>query len=167
MQLLSKKEFLFVWRCMYRASYCDAYINQRDAQILVNGLYFFSLNGSACFGLSLIHHEGVPARMYQYSLLNVVPDDGLMIARNMQSHLMKKIKTVRKNLCISLVYIHTTSLCVITTQAPAFLSRNMTYISARYMAISPEGWGHTPSNTPFHSYLFDLQITQFYDQRRI
>ena len=26
---------------MYRASYCDVYINQRDAQILVNSLYFF------------------------------------------------------------------------------------------------------------------------------
>ena len=26
---------------MYRASYCNACINQRDAQILVNNLYFF------------------------------------------------------------------------------------------------------------------------------
>ena len=26
---------------MYRASYCNAYINQREAQILVNSLYFF------------------------------------------------------------------------------------------------------------------------------
>ena len=29
------------WRTMYRASYFNAYISQRDAQILVNGLYFF------------------------------------------------------------------------------------------------------------------------------
>ena len=28
-------------RFMYRASYCNVYINQRDAQILVNNLYFF------------------------------------------------------------------------------------------------------------------------------
>ena len=26
---------------MYPASYCNVYINQRDAQILVNSLYFF------------------------------------------------------------------------------------------------------------------------------
>jgi hypothetical protein len=39
---------------MYRASYCNGYINQRDAQNLVNSLYF-SLDGSTCFGLSLVH----------------------------------------------------------------------------------------------------------------
>jgi hypothetical protein len=27
---------------MYRAAYCNVYINQRDAQILVNSLYFFT-----------------------------------------------------------------------------------------------------------------------------
>ena len=45
-----------VRRCMYRASYCNVYINIRDAQIIVNNLYF-SLNGSTCFGLSLVHHQ--------------------------------------------------------------------------------------------------------------
>ena len=33
---------------MYRASYCNVYINQRDAQILVNNLYFF-VNGFYMF----------------------------------------------------------------------------------------------------------------------
>ena len=41
---------------MYRASYYNVCINQRDAQILVNSLYF-SLDGSTCFGLSLVHHQ--------------------------------------------------------------------------------------------------------------
>ena len=34
----------------------NVYINQRDAQILTNSLYF-SLNSSTCFGLSLVHHQ--------------------------------------------------------------------------------------------------------------
>ena len=33
----------------------NVYINQRDSQILVNNLYF-SLNGSTCFGLSLVRN---------------------------------------------------------------------------------------------------------------
>ena len=76
----------------------DVYINQQDAQI-------FLLNGSTCFGLSLVHHQEqhlisctvqlIHAGMFGcsqmywhvsvglYSLLNVAPDDGLMIVRNM------------------------------------------------------------------------------------
>ena len=46
-----------VWHCMYHEPYCNVYINQRDAQILVNSLSFFSLNGSTCFRLSLVHHQ--------------------------------------------------------------------------------------------------------------
>ena len=42
--------------CMHRASYCSVYINQRDAQILTNNIYF-SLFGSTCFGLSPVHHQ--------------------------------------------------------------------------------------------------------------
>jgi hypothetical protein len=37
-------------------SLVNVYINQRDAQILVNSLYF-SLDGSIRFGLSLVHHQ--------------------------------------------------------------------------------------------------------------
>ena len=29
------------WHCIHRASYCNVYINQRDAEIHVNSLYFF------------------------------------------------------------------------------------------------------------------------------
>ena len=29
-----------IWRCMHRESYCNMYINQQDAQVLVIGLYF-------------------------------------------------------------------------------------------------------------------------------
>ena len=89
---------------MYRASYCNVYTNQRDAQIILNSLYF-SLDGSTCFGLSLVHHQEQHLISYTaqlvhacksgcsqtyrhapialYSLLNVAPDDGLMIVRNM------------------------------------------------------------------------------------
>ena len=42
---------------------CNVYINQQDAQILVNNLYFFvkslymfRTNGSTCFGLSLVRN---------------------------------------------------------------------------------------------------------------
>ena len=89
---------------MHRASYYNVYINQRDAQILVDSLYFF-VKCSTCFGLSLVHHQEqnliscteqlvhtstsgcsktywcVPIALY--SLLNFVPDDGLIIVRNM------------------------------------------------------------------------------------
>ena len=87
---------------MYRASYCNVYINERGAQILVNNLYFFvkwlymfrtiiSPSSGATFN-KLCSAIGtcryVPIALY--SLLNVAPDDGLMIVRNMQSHLTKK-----------------------------------------------------------------------------
>ena len=67
-------------------------------------VFIFSLNGSTCFGLSLVHHQEqylisctvqlvhagmsgcsqtyrhVPIAIY--SLYNVAPDDGLVIVRN-------------------------------------------------------------------------------------
>ena len=80
---------------MYRASYCNAYINQRDAQILVNSLYFFvkrlymfrtiiSPSSGATFNKlysAIVTYRHVPVALY--SLLNVAPDDVLMIVRNM------------------------------------------------------------------------------------
>ena len=62
---------------MYRVSYCNVYINQRDAQILVNSPYFFVKWLYMC--RTIIS----PSSGALYSLLNVVPDDGLMIVRNM------------------------------------------------------------------------------------
>ena len=49
---------LVTWseRCMYRASCFNVYINQRDATLLMNDLYF-PLFGSTCFGLSPVHHQ--------------------------------------------------------------------------------------------------------------
>ena len=71
------------------------YINQGDAQILVNNLYF-SLIGSTCFGPLLVHHvilvperltaarrTGTNVPIALYSLLNVAPDDGPIRVRNM------------------------------------------------------------------------------------
>ena len=72
------------------------YVNQRDAQIIVNGLCFFlkwlymfrtiiSPSSGATFN-KLYSAIGtfVPVRLARlYSLLNVAPDDGLMIIRNM------------------------------------------------------------------------------------
>ena len=64
---------------MYRASYCKMYINQLDAQILVNSLYFF-VNW-----LYMFRTNDSPKHVEPVN---------------------EKIKTVHKNLCISLVYIH-------------------------------------------------------------
>ena len=65
---------------MYRASYCNVYINQRDAQILVDDLYFF-VKWLYMLLYSSQTYRHVPFALY--SLLNVAPDDGLMIVRNM------------------------------------------------------------------------------------
>ena len=72
---------------MYRASCCSVYINQRDAQILVNSLYFF-VNWLYMFRTIISPSSGarrtganVPIALY--NLFSVGPDDGLMIVRNM------------------------------------------------------------------------------------
>ena len=41
---------------MYRASCFSVYINQRDATLFMNDLYY-PLFGSTCFGLSPVHHQ--------------------------------------------------------------------------------------------------------------
>ena len=41
---------------MYRASCFNVFINQRDAALLMNDLYY-PLIGSTCFGLSPVHHQ--------------------------------------------------------------------------------------------------------------
>ena len=45
---------------MYRASYCNVWINQQDAQILINDIYF-SLFGSTCFGRTTRPSSGTPS----------------------------------------------------------------------------------------------------------
>ena len=94
---------------MYRPSYCNVHINQRDAQNLVNNLYFFvkwlymfrtiisSSSGvafnklySAIGTFVLARRTGTNVPIALYSLLNVAPGDELMIVRNRQSHLTKK-----------------------------------------------------------------------------
>ena len=69
-----------MWRCMYRASYCNVYINQRDAQSFVNSLYFFVK------WLCMFWTNDSPKHAEPFN---------------------EKIKTIHKTLCISLVYIHT------------------------------------------------------------
>ena len=63
---------------MYRASYRNVYINQRDAQILLNGLYWYMP-----VRLAAARRTGTNVQIALYSLLNVAPDDGLMVVRNM------------------------------------------------------------------------------------
>ena len=41
---------------MYRASCFNVLINQRDATLLINDLYY-PLVSSTCFGLSPVHHQ--------------------------------------------------------------------------------------------------------------
>ena len=57
---------------MYRASYCNVYINQRDAQILVNILYFF-VNWLYMFRTIISPLSGAIFNKL-YSLLNIAPD---------------------------------------------------------------------------------------------
>ena len=64
---------------MDRASYCNVYINQRDAQILANSLYIFIK------WLYMFRTNDSPKHVEPFN---------------------ENIKTIRKNLCISLVYIH-------------------------------------------------------------
>ena len=89
---------------MYRASYCDMYINQRDAQILANSLYSFVkwlymfrtiISPSSGATFNKLYSTFVPVRLVaaNNSPKNVEPFN-------------EKIKTIRKNMCISLVYIH-------------------------------------------------------------
>ena len=56
LKLKWKKLAITIWRCMYRASYCNVYIDQRDAKLFWI-VFIFSLNCSTCFGLSLVHHQ--------------------------------------------------------------------------------------------------------------
>ena len=120
---------------MFRASYFNVYINQRDAQILVNNIYFFSLNGSTYFGLSLVHHQEQHLISCTVQLVHAgksgccmdicIQQPDLPACTNCAVQLIKccswwwnndspkhvepfneKIKIIHKNLCISLVYIH-------------------------------------------------------------
>ena len=95
-------------------------------------IFIFSLNGSTYFGLPLVHHQeqhlirctvqlvhtgtsgccnkaasptGVYVPIALYRLLNVAPDDGKGQSETCRD-IQQKIKTIHKNLCISLVYIH-------------------------------------------------------------
>ena len=67
----------------------DVFVNKRDALILVNKLYFF-VNWLCVFRAIISPSSGATFnKLYsaigtcRYSLLNVAPDDGLMIVRNM------------------------------------------------------------------------------------
>ena len=52
---------------MYRASYCNVYINQRDAQILVNSVYFF-VKWLYMFGTIIIPSSGATFnKLYGYT----------------------------------------------------------------------------------------------------
>ena len=74
---------------MCRASYCNVYINQRDAQILVNNLYFL-VKWLYTFRTIISPSSGaIFNKLYSaIGTSNVAPDDGLMIVRNMESHFM-------------------------------------------------------------------------------
>ena len=119
---------------MHRASYCNVYINQRDAQILVNNLYFFvkwlymfrtiiSPSSGATFnklytaigtiraGTSgcYIQQPDVPARTN--CTVQLIKCCSWWWTNDSPKHvepINEKIKIIYKNLCISLVYIHIT-----------------------------------------------------------
>ena len=122
-----------IWR-MYRASYCNAYINQRDAQILVNYLYFFvnwlyifrtliSPSSGAAF-----HNGAIGTCRYVWLLYTTARRTGMYSTvqlnkccswwwtKDSPKHVEpfnEKIKTIHKNLCVSLVYIHIAIWCTV------------------------------------------------------
>ena len=90
-----KKLNVTIWRCMYRASYCNVYINQRDIQILGNNLYFF-VKWLYMFRTIISPSSGATFN----KLYNAIG-----ICRYVW--LLYTVKIIHKNLWISLVYIHT------------------------------------------------------------
>ena len=63
---------------MYRASCFNVQINQRDATLLMNDLYY-PLIGSTCFGLSPVHHQ-------EHHLLNRITHWYVRAIRRVYSH---------------------------------------------------------------------------------
>ena len=101
------------WRCMHRESYCNMYIKQQDAQILVNNLYFFVnrlymfrtiINPSSGATLNkLCRHECTNC------ILQFIKSCSWWWTNDSPKHvepINEKIKIIHKNLCISLLYIH-------------------------------------------------------------
>jgi hypothetical protein len=133
-----KKTYWGIWSCMYRASYCNVYINQRDAQILVNSLYFFvkwlymfrtiisPSSGTSFNKLYTAIGTYVPVWIYPYGHIRAGMDISIpALCTNDTVQIIKwcswwwtndspkhvepfneKIKTIHKNLCISLVYTY-------------------------------------------------------------
>ena len=85
---LKLKRMHFIWRCMYCASYCNVYTNQRDAQILVNNLYFFVK------WPYMFRTNDSPKHVKPFN---------------------EKIKIIHKNLCTSLVCLHIAIWCTVHT----------------------------------------------------
>ena len=102
---------------------CNMYINQRDAQILVNSLYFFVK------WLYMFRTNDSPE--------HVGPFNEKIKTNDSPKHVgsfNEKIKTIHKNLCIPLVYthiaiwctVHTTSKCYICIYLPSPYSSSFT-----------------------------------------
>ena len=114
---------------MLRASHCNVRINQQDAQILTNNLYF-SLFCSTCFGRAIRPSSGAPSgKLYHafgpsynhvavrlafanvpnawYSLPDGVPDERRISSTPVTCRTkQRKINIICKNLCILLVHLH-------------------------------------------------------------
>ena len=84
-----------VWRCMYRASYCIVYINQRDAQVFVINLYLF-FNCLYMFRTIISPSWGATFNKL-YSAIGT--------CRYVWLQQDVPVCTIHKNLCISLVYV--------------------------------------------------------------
>ena len=81
-------------------------------------VFIFSLNGSTCFGLSLVHHQEQHLISHSVQLVHAGTSGGTVQlikccswwwTNDSPKHVEpfnEKIKTIHKNLCISLVYIH-------------------------------------------------------------
>ena len=126
-------------------------------------IFIFSLNGSTCFGLSIVHHQEQHSISCTEQLVHASTSGCSQTywheccswwwTNDSPKHVEpfnEKIKTIHKNLCISFVYIHTAIWCTVhTTSNGMFLNRNifdrtmkkfLVLCSQPYVQISKDEW---------------------------
>ena len=92
---------------------CNVYINQRDAQILVNNLYFFI--------------------KWLYMFRTIISPKHVQPFNEI-------IKIIHKNLCTSLVYIHTAIRCTVHTRTTSNTLRLLLPGTLLLWLLMPKRW---------------------------
>ena len=109
-------------------------------------VFIFSLNGSTCFGLSLVHHQGQHLISCTVQLVHAGTNCTVQLIKccpwwwtnDSPKHVEpfnEKMKTIHKNLCIAFVYIHIAIWCTVYTMSDIkctlyhFRSRRLTQLA--------------------------------------